>query len=393
MAFTRNQIQVFSLIAVSMLAHITMGGGRISASLFMLQHGGSEALAGIAYSGYSFLPAILSLMMGRWIDKVGTRRVMRVSQAIMVGGLLLSAFWPSMPTVLATSVVCGFGFASYMLAANVAVSMMPVTHDGERVGMLGWLQLGNSVAAVGGPAIAGFVIDHGGFAATYLTMAVIVACSLLVSFCVDVPGASGRQKKAGSDGASVVKMVFSNPRILRIYLLAMVISMLHDGFAFMTPVLGHERGFSATTIGLIMSCFAVGTFAVRTILPWLSRRMTEWRMLTFTYGMAASCFLLLPLAHNGLLYAALGLCYGLSAGAAQPNILSLIYRAMPPERAGEGAGLRSMMGNTVGLTAPSFYGAIAGVFGAAPVFLGVGCIAALASWQADRGWRLSRKTS
>lgn len=390
MQLTRNQAQVLSLIAVSMLAHITMGGGRIAASLFMLRHGGSEALAGVAYSGYSLLPALLSLWMGRWVDRVGTRRVMRVSQGVMAGGLLLSALWPSMPTVLTTAVVCGFGFASYMLAANVAVSMMPVANDGERVGMLGWLQMGNSVAAVGGPTIAGFMIDHGGFAAAYGLMAAIVLASLGVSFLVDVPGGSAPAHKHREAGGSVVRMVFSDPRILRIYLLAMVVSLLHDGFAFMTPVLGHERGFSATTIGMIMSCFAVGTFAVRTVLPWLSRRMPEWRMLTFTYALAGACFLLLPFAFNGLLYAALGFCYGLSAGAAQPNILSLIYRAMPPGRAGEGAGLRSMMGNTVGLTAPSVYGLVAALFGAAPVFVAVGCVGMLASWQARLGLRASQ---
>lgn len=393
MNLSRNQIQVLSLISVSMLAHITMGGGRVAASLFMLRHGGSEALAGIAYSGYSLLPAILSLMMGKWIDKVGTRRVMRSSQIIMITGLLVPACWQNMVSVLLSAVVCGFGFASYMLAANVAVSMMPVQHDGERVGMLGWLAMGNSVAAVGGPTLTGFMIDHGGFGAAYATMAAIVITSLGVSFLVDVPGASGRpQKGSGGDG-SIVKMVFSNPRILRIYLLAMVTSMLYDGFAFMTPVLGHERGFSATTIGAIMSAFAVGTFAVRTILPWLSRRLPEWRMLTLTFGIAAASFLMLPLADKGWIHAALGFMFGLSAGAGQPNILSLIYRAMPEGKAGEGAGLRSMMGNSVGLTAPSLYGAISGFFGAAPVFLGVGLIAGIASWQSDRGFRFARKAA
>lgn len=390
MQFSRNQIQIFSLIAVSMLAHVTLGGGRIAASLFMLKHGGSEALAGIAYSGYSLLPALLSLLMGRWIDKVGPRRVMRTSQLIMVAGLLAPALLPSMATVLAAAVVCGFGFASYMLAANVAVSVMPFEREGDRVGMLGWLGMGNSVAAVGGPALAGFMIDHGGFAAAYGAMALIVGASLAVSFCVDVPGGAGGARKAsGTAGGSVVRMVFTDPRLLRIYLLAMVVSMAYDGFAFMTPVLGHERGFSATTIGMIMSAFAIGTFAVRALLPWLSRRLSEWRMMTLAFGLTAGVFLLLPLAEHGYVLAALGFIFGLAAGAGQPNILSLIYRAMPAGKAGEGAGLRAMMGNSMGLTAPSVYGAVAGLFGAVPVFIGIGCVASFASWQASRGQKLS----
>ncbi|MDQ7988485.1 MAG: MFS transporter [Candidatus Dactylopiibacterium sp.] len=392
MTLSRNQIQILSLISVSMLAHITLGGGRVAASLYMLQNGGSEALAGIAYSGYCLLPAILSLLMGRWVDRVGTRQVMRASLMIMVVGLVVPALWPSMATILFSSAVCGFGFASYMLAANVAVSMMPVAHDGERVGMLGWLAMGNSVAAVGGPAITGLTIDHGGFASAYGLMALIVSGGLVASYLVDVPGAGAPRARQKGEG-SVVKLVFGNPRILRIYLLAMCTSMLYDGFSFMTPVLGHERGFSATTIGMIMSAFAVGTFAVRAVLPWLSRRLPEWRMLTLAFGFAATAFLLLPLAADSLMHAALGFVFGLSAGASQPNIFSLIYRAMPEGKAGEGAGLRSMMGNAVGLTAPSLYGAVSALSGAAPVFIGIGCIAALASWQSDRGLRAARATA
>ncbi len=386
MQLSRNQIQTLSLIAVSILANITLSGGRVAASLFVLRHGGSAALAGIAYSTYSLIPAILSLLIGRWIDRVGPRRVMRSSQAAMIIGLLAPALLPSISTVFLCALVCGFGFAGYLLAANVAVSMMPFAHPGERVGMLGWLAMGGSAAGAFGPMVVGFAIDRGGFAAAYAAMAVIVGASLLLSFCVDVPGGVGGMVKApGKGGSSVVRDVFSNPRLLRIYLLAMVVSMGYDGFAFMTPVLGEERGFSATTIGMIMSCFAAGTFCMGALLPWLSRHLTEWRMMTIAFGTTAAVFMLLPLAYSGYLQGALGFVFGFAAGAGQPNILSLIYRAMP-DKAGEGAGLRSMMGNTVGMTAPSVYGAVAGLFGAVPVFIGVGCVAAIASWQSHLGW-------
>lgn len=390
MQFTRNQIQVFSLIAVSILAHVTMGGGRVTASLFALKQQGSETLAGIAYSSYSLLPALLSLHMGKWIDKVGPRRVMRTSQIIMVAGLLLPVLWSNIVMVLAAAAIGGFGFGSYMLAANVAVGMMPFEQEGERVGMIGWLQMGNSVSAVAGPSISGLMIDHFGFSAAYATLALIVVGSLVASYCVDVPGGVGGKRDPKNRGGSVVKMVFSDPKLLRIYLLAMVVSMSYDGFSFMTPVLGHERGFSATTIGLILSCFAAGAFAVRALLPWLSRHLAEWRMLSLAFGITTTVFLLLPFAGNGYLLAALGLTLGLAAGVGQPNILSLIYRAMPEGKAGEGAGLRAMMGNSMGLTGPSIYGAVAGAFGALPVFMTIGCITGYASWQARRGHQLSK---
>lgn len=384
MQFSRHQLQIFSLIAVSILAHVTLGGGRVAGSLYMLKFGGSETLAGLAYSGYCLMPALLSLHMGRWIDRVGSRRVMRVCQGLMVAGLLCPTVWPSLPTVLLASVIGGFGFGGYMLAATVAVSVMPFEREGERVGMIGWLQMGNSVSAVAGPSISGLMIDHFGFAAAYGTLAALVAASLIASFCVDVPGGAGQPRAAKPHKESVVRRVFTDPRLLRIYVLAMVVSMSYDGFSFMMPVLGHERGFSATTIGLILSSFAVGSFAVRALLPWLSRHLPEWRMMSLAFGFSTLAFMLLPFAGLPWLMAALGLLLGMAVGVGQPNILSLIYTAMPPGKAGEGAGLRSMMGNTMGLTGPSAYGAIAGLFGALPVFLAIGGFTGLASWQAHR---------
>lgn len=387
---SRINPQIFSLISVSLFAHVTMSGGRVSASLFALQSGHGEAMAGVAYSLYCLLPALLSLHMGRWIDNVGPRRVMHISLAMMIAGLLLPVIYVSLPMVLLTAALSGFGFGSYMLAANVAVSYMELEHESDRVGMLAWLQMGNSVSAVVGPSMSGLMIDHFGFRAAFGLLAVIVMGSMTLSYRVNLPD-SVREQKTRSTGLGVMREVFSDTRLLRIYLLAMTISMSSDGFAFMAPVLGHERGYSATQVGLVLSAFAAGTFAIRIVLPWLSRRFPEWRMLAIAFGLTAVVFFLLPLAHDSLLHAALGFVFGLAAGVGQPNILNLIYRAMPTGKQGEGAGLRSMMGNFMGLTGPSVYGAVASLFGAVPVFLAIACVMSVSSWQADKGHRLANQ--
>lgn len=386
---SRINPQIFSLIAVSLLAHITMSGGRVSASLFVLQNGHSQAMAGVAYSLFSLFPALLSLHMGRWIDRVGVQRVMRISLAIMIVGLALPTLWPSLPLVLLMSALGGLGFGTYMLAANVSVSYMKLTRESDRVGMLAWLQMGNSVSAVAGPSLVGLIIDGFGFRYAFALMASMVVASLIVSFRVSLPE-SMPQSRAKGDG-SIVREVFGNPRLLRIYLLAMTVSLSWDAFAFMVPVLGHERGYSATTIGLVLSAFACGTFTIRAALPWLSAHLPEWRLLSFAFGLTASVFLFLPWAAYSLLLAGLGFTFGLAAGVGQPAILNLIYRAMPPGRQGEGAGLRASMGNCMGLTGPSVFGAVSAWLGAMPVFLGIAGVMAVATWQASLGYRAARE--
>ena len=214
---------------------------------------------------------------------------------------------------------------------------------------------------------------------------------LVVSYRVNLP--DGTREVHSDKKGSIVREVFTNPRLLRIYILAMTVSLSWDGFNFMVPVLGHERGYSATTIGLILSSFAIGTFASRAALPWLSRHFSEWRMLTVSFGFIAAAFFLLPFANISFVLAGLGCLFGMAAGVGQPSILNLIYRAMPPGKAGEGAGLRAMMGNMMGLTGPSAFGAITQLFGAVPVFLIIGSIMSVSSWQAHWGYRSSRPNS
>jgi MFS family permease len=110
-------------------------------------------------------------------------------------------------------------------------------------------------------------------------------------------------------------------------------------------------------------------------------------MLCLAFALPACVFFLLPLAKATFVLASLGFIFGLAAGCGQPNILNLIYRAMPAGKAGEGAGLRSMMGNFMGLTGPTVYGGITALFGAVPVFLLIGCIMSVSSWQAHHGYR------
>ncbi|MFT4174024.1 MAG: MFS transporter [Rhodocyclaceae bacterium] len=364
------------------MAHITMSGGRISASLFALQRDGSTLMAGLAYGLYSLLPALASIHMGRWVDQVGPRRVMHISLIVMTAGLIVPALWPSLPAVLLSAALGGFGFSSYMLAANVVVSFMPVQHSSERVGMLAWLQIGTSVSAVVGPSLAGLLIDLAGYRALFVTLAVIVGTGCLLSHRIALPEGVRRRNNAGA--LAILHEVATTPRLLRIYLIALSLSLAWDGFSFMAPVLGHERGYSASQVGLVLSTFACGTLAIRMALPWLSRRLPEWRMLTMACALTASVFLLLPIAHSAPLHAALGFIYGLSAGVGQPNILNLIYHSMPPEKAGQGVGLRSMIGGISGLGGPWLFGIMSALFSAAPVFIMVGCIMGVASWQAHR---------
>jgi len=374
--------QIIPLVAMSLLAHVTLSGGRVASSLLVLDHGYSEAVAGLTYGLYGLMPALLSLHMGRLVDRVGPRRVMRLCLVAMAIGLALPAVDLSLGSVLACATLGGLGFGGYILAAHVSVSFMPVDNPSERTGMFAWLQMGTSISAVAGPALVGFIIDLRGFAMAYTCLAVIVIGGFVWSLWATIP--TGETSDARAKGQGIVRDVIRDSALLRIYLLSMAVYLAWDCFAFMIPVLGTERGYSASAVGVVLSFFAVGTFIVRACQPWLSRKATEWRTLCVSYGVAAVVFALLPFAQNIVLLCAISLAFGMSAGVGHPNILNLILKRVGAHRSGEASGLRLMTGNLAGMMGTAGCGAIAAVAGVVPVFIGVGVVMVVSSWQAHR---------
>ena len=375
--------QIFWLIAITLLAHVAMTGGRIGASLYALRLGHSEWLAGLAYGLYNLLPGLLSLHLGRWVDRVGPRRVVGVGLGAMVLGLLGPVLVPGLPAVLLSSGLCGFGFGSCMLAANLAVARLPYHHDSERTGMLGWLQLGNSVSAVVSPAAVGLALDHGGFRVAFAGLA-LAACAGLVALAgARLPSAPAGGKRPGGQG--VLHRAATDPGLRRVYLLAMAVSLAWDGFVFMVPVLGEAGHLSASVIGGVLSAFAAGTFVVRLALPWLSRGLGGWQLLSLAFALAAAVFLALPWARHAAVLGLLGFVFGLAAGGGQPLVLNLIYGHLPAGQAGEGAGLRAMLANLAGFGGSFVFGLVAAASGPATVFAGMAGLMVLAGWQSVRG--------
>lgn len=386
MSRSRINPQIFSLVAISLLAHVTLSGGRVASSLFVLQTGHAEFVAGLTYGLYGLMPALLALHVGRLVDRVGPRRIMLLSLFVMVLGLVLPALHLSLASVLFCAALGGLGFSGYILAGHAAVSMMEVAKPSDRTGMFAWLQMGPAVSAVIGPFLVGLIIDHQSYTIAYLCLTGIVACGLLWSFQASIPEGLGQKKGVGK--STLLRDVISDHALLRIYLLSMAVYLAWDSFAFMIPVLGTARGYSASFIGIILSFFAAGTFIVRALQPWLSERSTEWFTLRVAYALSAAVFLGLTLADSLVLLCALSLVFGIAAGVGHPNIQNLLLRYVDASKSGEASGLRLMTGNLAGMLGTTACGAVTALAGVLPVFLGIAAVMSFSSWQ-SQGERIS----
>jgi sugar phosphate permease len=153
---------------------------------------------------------------------------------------------------------------------------------------------------------------------------------------------------------------------------------------FAVPVLGHERDFSASTIGLILGAFTLAVTGVRLLIPVVAHRMREVAVLRLAMVGTGVVFAAFPFATSPWVMGLLALCLGVTLGSVQPMIMSGLHHLTPMQRHGEAIALRSIVINLSSSVLPLVFGLAGAAIGVAALFWSVGSATAAGSWPARR---------
>jgi MFS family permease len=160
--------------------------------------------------------------------------------------------------------------------------------------------------------------------------------------------------------------------MLRLLSVNWLLSSCWDVHTFVVPLLGHERGLSASVVGTILGSFAVAAATIRVCLPWVSRHLHEYQIITTSMVCTAVLFGVYPFMPTPWAMGACSVLLGLVLGAVQPMIMSTLHQITPAHRQGEALGLRLMSINASSVLMPMLFGAAGAIAGVAPVFWVVG---------------------
>ncbi len=248
--------------------------------------------------------------------------------------------------------------------------------------MFSWLGIAPSLSNVIGPVAAGLMIDAGGFRAAYL---LLLALPLLTWWCSRrIPREPVPAPRAPDAAPRRARELLAAPGMQRLLGVNWLLSACWDVHAFAVPILGFQRGFSASTIGLILGTFTLAISAVRLLIPLWAHRMQQVRVLRAAMLGTGAVFSLYPLAHSPWVMGGCAVLLGLSLGAVQPMIMSTLHQLTPEGRHGEAIALRSMVMNASSTAMPLVFGAAGTALGAAALFWLMGAAVASGSWLARR---------
>ena len=376
---------LLALVVGQVGMHAAMAGLRMAAPLQALREGATAWSVGLLLALFALAPVIVALWAGRMADRHGYHRPVRLAvfatafgAALAVASTLVDG-WPHLITLAAGAMLTGAGANIGMIAIQRTASQ-GASDATDRVRIFSWLGVAPSFSNVIGPVTAGFMIDWGGFRAAYVAMLMLPLATLWASRLVPhvPPPGSG---PLGAQARSAWSLLEA-PGMKRLLFVNWLLSACWDVHAFAVPILGHEYGFSASTIGLVLGTFTLSVSLVRLAIPMLAHRMHEVTVVRAAMLGTAAIFVLYPLARSPWSMGALAALLGITLGSVQPMIMSALHRITPDQRHGEALAFRSMAINLSSTVMPLAFGAVGVALGAASLFWAVGAAVGAGAWTA-----------
>jgi MFS family permease len=373
-----------ALIVGQIGLHSCMAGIRMAAPLQALREGHAEWAVGVLMGLFALAPIVLALHAGRLADRHGYHRPMRIAVGLTVAGGLVavvSTWFGSVSFAVMCAAACLAGAGANFGLIAIQRSASRTARDGTDLKrVFSWLGLAPALSNVLGPVLAGALIDLGGFRLAYIALTALPMLSLWWARKVPVEVPARPIADAGRSSWDLLK----TPGLRRLLLVNWLISSSWDVHAFVVPILGYERGFSASAIGLVLGAFATAVAVVRVVIPGLAHRLRESTVLAGAMVMTAAVFSAYPFARSAPFMVACAVVLGMALGAVQPMIMSTLHQITPRERHGEAIALRSITINVSSAVMPLMFGLAGAALGAATLFWVMAAALGAGSLQARR---------
>ena len=376
--------ELVRLVAAQMGLHGCMAGLRMATPLLALQQGHSAAAVGLLLAFFSLAQIFLAIPAGRYADRHGMRRPVAVAAVAATLGAGLAAAFPMFPVLCVAALLTGGATGIAIIALQRHVGRVAESPAQLRE-TFSFLAIGPSLSNFLGPMLAGLAIDHAGFPASFLLLALL---PVLGWMCIrnlrDAAFAAPVKEPTRGQAWTLAR----EPQFRRLLIVNWLIATCWDVHTFVVPVIGHERDFSATTIGSILGAFAIAGALTRLLLPALARHLREWMVVGSAMVATAALLGVYPLLASPLAMGACSALLGVALGCVQPMMMSTLHQITPEHRHGEALGLRMITINAASVAMPLVFGAMGAVVSVAWLFWSV---AATVGAGSQLAWLEARK--
>ena len=356
-------MSIYLTFALALSIMTSVQAGRVLLTLYALELGAQPFAVGILAATFSLLPTLLSWQVGRFSDRFGSRWLLMAGTVGGAFGILLPYALSGLFTLYIAGVMNGVLFAFSGVCLQNLVGLLSNPQNSAK----NFSNYSVLISATGfiGPLLAGFSIDHAGHAVAclYLVLLSLVPAALLLIWGSTLPKGSRNARPAGS-----VRDMLAGSGLWRVLATSSLVVTGIDLFQVYVPIYGHDVGLSASAIGVVLAMFSVAAFVVRMILPQLISRLTEEKLLAYSFFIGAATFFLMPFFQSAVVLSLIAFVFGLGMGCGQPITLMMTFSNSPQGRSGEAMGLRVTVNHLTRVVVPVLFGSLGSLFGLFPVF-------------------------
>ena len=373
---------LYLVVLLTLLNSIAQRGSKVVVSLYALDLGASAAAVGVLAALFAVFPLLLAVQAGRISDRYGVRMPIALGGLAMAAGLVLPIVVGGLPALFLCPALLGLGHIYFHVSIHNLVGSLGT--PAERTKNFSTFALGASIAAFIGPSAAGFAIELAGYRAAFalLALAALLPSLYVLAHRRLIPPQVRHEPETPAKSAFDLLAI---PALRRTLIMSGVALTGIELFSFYLPIYGRAIGLAPSTIGMILSSYALAGFVVRIVMHRLAQRFTEVGVLTGSLFLAALAYLAVPGLADATLLAAAAFALGLALGSAQPLTIILTYNQAPPGRSGEALGMRIMANKVTQIAVPLAFGGVGAAMGSAPVFLATGVFLLLAGVISLRG--------
>ena len=364
-----------------MLSQVALSSVRPMTSYRLLELGESPSVIGWMSALYAVAPMVLALPAGRVAARGFAARIGVFGSLLFTTGCVGLAFGNSVLQLAAASVFLGAGNLGQMIAYQTLIAGQSDEADFDK--NYGWYSAGASLGQMVGPLLGTMAFDYfgeglRGTTAANLLSAAAGGLGLLLSMSLLGAAAQRVHRPGNMSSKSPVRVreTLRHPGAAASMYVSLVILSTVDLLSVYLPVLGAERGWSASFVGVLLVVRATFSLLARLILGMLADRVSRRTILLATVTISAVLCVIVPVASPQTVLIIVMAVLGLGMGVGQPVSLAWAVATVPPEARSMAIAMR-LMGNRLGqVVLPAASSAFVVIGGAASAFWLLGTLLA-----------------
>jgi predicted MFS family arabinose efflux permease len=369
---------ILPLLTTAVLEQTVVTIVRVTTSYRAVELGLSVVWLGVISAVIAFLPLLLAVKVGRYIDQGNESKTAAVGAGLLCIACGGFALWSSLTGLLIFTALLGLGHLMLVISQQILCATDPRPGALER--NIGNYMVANAIGQGLGPYIVGFV---GGAASVpptaWLFTAAFLGSFVMFAAALMLRPAGPRKPRAEKTDPMPLRDILRFPGIRVILFVGMVVVSAQDLIVVYLPFLGAERAMAVELVGWLLAARALSSVLSRFLFARLHQMMGH-RSLTLVSVLAsaisyAAIALPLPFALMLVVVAVAGFALGIAITAT----IAALLNVATPETRGTANSLR-IMGNRAGqFVIPFSVGLVAAATGAAGIFVIIGVSLAIAT--------------